>query len=716
MSRDVTPQSSRGRRASVVGRALDRGRAALDPSAHVARPDDAFERAWRPQVKRRALFVLGVLVMWGVVIEGRLVQLQVFQHDKWTRLAHRQQQDLIATPARRGDIIDRRGRLLAYSVPGHGLLAFPSQLKAAGVAPAQAAIDVCGALGDCTAAERADLERKFDAGRIFYVRRARRVSPQQAARIDAADLPYLKLEPEQVRFYPGGELASHVLGWVNPDNEGMAGIEDVREDVVRGVDGRLFIQVYGDRGKRTHTRVEEPATAGATVELTIDSYLQYVAERELRAGIREERADGGTAIIVDPSTGEILALASAPDYNPNAYTRFTDDVRRNRAVTDVYEPGSTFKIVTAAAALEEGVLSPDDLIDCNPGVYRIGSRVIPEANGHNYGVLSFADVLVKSSNVGAVKAGLRIGAERLVRYAHRFGFGEATAPDFSGVSRGRVFGPSRMDDGAVASMSMGYQVSVTALQVAMAASAVANGGLLLEPHLVRGTTRDGRREVVEPKVVRRAITRETAATLTLIMEDVVSRGTATSAQPDRHTAAGKTGTASKIIDGRYAERENMVSFVGFVPSRRPAFTILVVIDNPRVGRFGGGVAAPIFKRIADAALRHAGVPPTIDPAPVLVVPAAPMPPPRRETRPAVVSVMTPVDGRTPMPDVRGLSLRDAVRALSRAGLTARPRGEGLVVTQSPEPGAIVQAGSWTVLELRREIPPSAPRSDGGDRR
>ena len=255
---------------------------------------------------------------------------------------------------------------------------------------------------------------------------------------------------------------------------------------------------------------------------------------------------------MDPHTGEILALANYPTFNPNADGQFSEDERRNRAMQDVYEPGSTFKIVTASAAIEEGVLTPTDLIDCSPGFIKIGGRK-PITDTHNYGVLTFEDVIVKSSNVGAIKAGLRLGAERLSRYVQRFGFGEAiSSRDFPGESRGHR-STTISTRARIASMSMGYQISVTPMQMAAAASAVANGGELLEPHIVRAVVRDGRREEVAPKVLRRAIAPDTAATLTTIMEGVVERGTAKAAQLDRYQVAGKTGTAKKLVDGEYAD-------------------------------------------------------------------------------------------------------------------------------------------------------------------
>ncbi len=308
---------------------------------------------------------------------------------------------------------------------------------------------------------------------------------------------------------------------------------------------------------------------------------------------------------MDPHTGEILAMANEPTFNPNTYRDFTENVRRNRAVQDLYEPGSTFKVVTASAALQEKIMPSNEMIDTNPGQIRIGSRVIGEAQHHDYGVLSLAEVIVHSSNVGAIKIGLRLGPDRMSDYVQRFGFGRPVSPDFPSESPGIVWERSKWTDSALASVSMGYQVGVTPLQMAAAVSSVANGGEYVEPRVVRAAYREDRRYNVQPKVLRRTIDADTAAALTAIMEQVVEKGTGTPAQIPGYTIAGKTGTANTLVDHRYTN-DTYASFVGFLPSRDPKLTILVMLDSPHgaVSHFGGPVSGPIFKRIAEAALRY----------------------------------------------------------------------------------------------------------------
>src|SRR5262249_3536205 len=358
-----------------------------------------------------------------------------------------------------------------------------------------------------------------------------------------------------------------------------------------------------------------------------DEYLQHIAERELHAGVVANNALAGSAIIMSPRTGEILAMANEPTFNPNAYRDFDEAARRNRAVQDLYEPGSTFKIVTVSAALEERVMGAGTMIDTNPGAIRLGSRIVTEAKQHNYGVLSLRDVIVRSSNVGAIKIGFKVGTDRLSRYVQRFGFGHPTSPDFPGESPGIVWDAAKWSDSALMSVSMGYQVGVTPLEVATAVSGVGNRREIGEPRVIRAIYRDGRRIAVKSKVVRRAITQETAATLVGIMEGVVDdpHGTAKAARISGYTIAGKTGTANKPLNGRYTS-DTFASFAGFIPSRNPAVTILVMLDSARgnSGHFGGAVSAPIFKRIAEATVQYLGIPHSVDPEePVLAAHPAP---------------------------------------------------------------------------------------------
>ena len=654
--------------------------------------------AWRGTLQRRLIAIAALFVVWGVVIQGRLVHLQVFRHDEFVSKAERQHMRTLTVPALRGDIVDRDNRVLATSASVDTIYAVPSEIDN----PLQAAAKICRALDDCSKEDQKDLIERLTKKRPFqYVRR--HVSPDEARRVRALALDGIGFMTESHRFYPNRNLLGPILGYVGLDNKGLGGLEQSYNAVIRGADGKVI--VVTDAKKKAFDRTERPPSAGASIELTIDSVLQHEVERELAAGIAENRAEGGVAIVMDPWTGEILAMASEPAFNPNVYGKIDPELHHNRAVESIYEPGSTFKTVTASAALDEKVLTPDSLIDCAPGYIDIGSRRVHDV--HHYGTLSFTDVIVKSSNVGAIRAGFRVGHERLERYVRRFGFGTRLLnSELPAESPGIVW--SKLSDDALTSVAMGYQVGVTPLQMATAVNSIANGGVLMRPHLVRATIRNGVRQPVTPQALRRTVTADTAATLTTIMEGVVDRGTAKTARIEGYTIAGKTGTSAKLVDGQYSKSQYMSSFVGFFPSRKPMLTVLVVIDTPRNGAYyGGTVSGPVFKRIAEVAIRHVGIPRSIEPeAPVVIARNAGQGPTRPVTFVSLGRASAPPAPDGVMPDLRGLSARAAVRTLARVGLVPRMKGDGFVATQSPAAGSPLDLVGAIDLRLERE--PSVP--------
>ena len=664
---------------------------------------------WRVTLRQRVLVVAALLAVWVTGIEAKLVYLQVFKRADLEARAERQQERTQASPAKRGDILDRRGRVLATSVDADTVYAVPTEIDDA----AAAARTLCGALGDCDSRERQALADRLSQRKAFaYVRR--QVSPEQARRVTDLNLDGVGFMKESKRFYPNKELAAHLLGWVGIDNKGLGGIESTYDSQIRGKPGTIV--VHTDARRHVFARAERPPTAGSSIELTIDEYLQHIAERELHRGVRENVAPGGSAIIMNPRTGEILAMANEPTFNPNAYRDFDDAERRNRGIQDLYEPGSTFKVVTASAAIEEKVLSTDALIDTNPGRLRIGNRVITDDAGRNNGVLSFTKVIVKSSNIGAVKIGFKVGTERMSRFVNLYGFGRQVSPDFPAENPGIVWRPEKWTDTALASVSMGYQVAVTPLQMVAAVSSVANGGSYVEPRVIRAVYRDGRRYQLAPKALRRTVSADTAATLTSIMEGVVTDGTAKRAQIPGYTIAGKTGTAQKLINGHYSHSDHNASFVGFLPSRAPELAIVVVIDSAKGpnGDHGGTVAAPIFRNIAEAALHYLGIAPTLNPSPPVLVAGHST----NDVSPAATDVkaqqvVSVVENEQPgtVPDLTGMSARDAVRKLVTIGMTARVSGNGFVVAQDPPAGAPIDHDAVCRLTLER-WPSRRPGSAG----
>jgi cell division protein FtsI (penicillin-binding protein 3) len=665
---------------------------------------------WRRPVRHRVFVAAAFLVLWATGIEARLFYLQVCRHNDLLARAERQQLQTATVPAKRGDILDRHGKVLAYSVDADTIYAVPSEIED----PDKAAALLCRALEECSLKDRDGLSKRLRQSRAFvYIRR--KVSPAEARRVAELQLDGVGFLKEDRRFYPNKEMAAQLLGFVGVDNKGLAGIEAAYDGQIRGEQGRLFFQT--DARRHAFGRLERPPTAGASVELTIDEYLQHVAERELREGVVRNKAAGGTAIVMDPHTGEILAMANYPTFNPNTFAGADDAERRNRAVQDIYEPGSTFKVVTASAALQEHVVGISDPVDARGGLIRIGSRVVHDT--HDYGVLSFTDVIVKSSNVGAIRVGLQLGPERLGLYARRFGFGRILSPDFPGESTGILWDPAKLDSSAVASMSMGYQVGVTALQMVTAVSSVANGGDLIEPRVVRALIRDGHRTEVKPTVLGNAITAETAATLTGIMEQVVERGTAVPAKIDGYTIAGKTGTSHKLVNGRYAPSDYNASFVGFIPSRNPRVAIIVVLDSPHGAYYTGGfVSGPIFQKIAQASLRHFGIVPTINAPPPVLVARQGDQPNVQTVRSRDIATIVPAEiftGAQDLPDLRGLGAREALRLLTRIGLAARLNGTGVVASQTPAAGSSIEPGATCELWLERAPVTTAALGPGSER-
>ena len=671
--------------------------------------------AWRKTLKRRLSVASAVFLLWSVAIEARLVYLQVIRHEELRREADRQQSDIVDLLPKRGEILDRNGQPLAYDVDAQSVFANPREISD----QVGTVERLCAALRDCDRLDRESFARQLhrrrkDGSQPAFVWLKRRMTPEQARDVGTLELKGIYLRTETRRYYPNKELAAHLVGWVG-DGKGRAGIEEKYDGLIGGQPGQTVLQVDGNGDE--FSRLDKPSTPGGSVMLTIDPYMQHIAERELFNGVRWSGAAGGTVVVLESQTGRVLAMASYPTFNPNNLKTSEGTDRINRAVQNAYEPGSTFKIVTAGAALEEKLLTPTDLIHTAPGRLRIGSRVIDEAQGHNYGTLTFEDVIVKSSNVGAVLIGMKLGAERFSAWVARFGFGtKASKPDFNGESRGLVVPPSQLNDSALASLSMGYNISVTPLQMAAAVNVVATGGELIEPRLVKAEIEGGVYTETARNVVRRVFSTGTAAELTRMMEQVVERGTAKAARIEGYTVAGKTGTAAKVLEDRrgYSTTDYNVSFAGFVPSRDPQFTILVVVDSPsKVSAYGGTVAAPVFQKIAAAALRHAGVPRTLNPpAPLLIARRnRPQQPVSAPAGPPVVTVAdTTAESPTVFPDLAGMSARDAVRTLARLGVTLKMHGTGHVINQRPAPGASIDLADEATLWLNRR-PPQPPVAD-----
>jgi cell division protein FtsI (penicillin-binding protein 3) len=656
--------------------------------------------------RTRALIV--ALIFGGAFLGllGRLGYLQVVKHDEYLRLAESQHAKSIALRPKRGPILDRNGQVLAVSSAAETLYALPARVDDAG----RLAKRLAPVLGE----PAADIVKRLDTSKRFvFVKR--RLPPAVAQAVRELHEPALGFLEESLRLYPNRELAAQVVGFEGGEGKGLGGIEQAWDAHLAGQEGRALVERDALGREVTGAPVIlKPSRPGQGVVLTLDATLQYIAEKEVDAAWRRTRSRAAMAVAMDPRTGEILALAIRPTFNPNAFATASDDERRNRAVTDPFEPGSTFKVILAAGALEEGVVRPTDRLYGENGAITVASATIHDWK--KYGWLTFSEVLQNSSNVGSIKVGLALGKDRYYKYIAGFGFGTATGVGLPGESRGQLRGPERWSGLSLATMSIGQEISVTAVQMVSAFAAVANGGRLMQPQIVRAVVDGTGREMqgFEPKAIRQVISPETARTLTGIMTKVVSEGTAHNAAIVGFEVAGKTGTAQKMDPAtrRYSRAPGVLSFVGFVPAEDPRLAMIVLLDEPKNEKWGSEAAAPMFSAIGAEALRYLHAPPK-DTAPVQIVreQGEPQPEARRaipimgaERSEAGVSAVD--DGPSAMPAVTGLSLRQAMQTLAPLDVRLEVAGRGVVSAQTPAAGATLAPGMVARLTLH---PPSARR-------
>jgi len=674
-------------------------------------------------VSERLLIVASVLLVCIVAVLGRLGYLQLFRHGDYLAHAARQQQRVIEITPKRGSIYDRNRDPLAMSIPVDSVFAVPVEVGD----PVLAAQLLSRVLGIPTEV----LEAKLSAAQSFaWV--ARKVPPDKKEAVEALNLKGIYFQKENQRIYPKRDLAAHVLGFVDLDEKGLGGIEYELDSQIRGKSEKIV--VMADARQRWFDGVEAQRERGADVVLTLDEQIQYIAERELGTAIAKTHALAGSVVVTNPNNGEILALANWPKFNPNAANESSAEARMNRAVTALYEPGSTFKLITLAAAFDQRIVRPEEVFDCENGaVYIAGHRI---RDHKPFGLLTVSDILAKSSDVGAIKIALRLGAPKFYDYIRAFGFGQLTGVDLPGESKGLVRRLENWSAISIGSISMGQEVGVTPIQLISAVSAIANGGILYKPHVVAELRRDNQVLPAEgplaPAEPKRVIRPETAATLRRLMEGVVLNGTGPLAHLDGWTAAGKTGSAQKIdpATGRYSRTQLIASFTGFAPINNPAVTILVSLDSPVGEHEGGQVAAPVFKRIAEQVLPYLDVPRDVPIEPRLVqvaykdrnasnlaalsdftptdFTAQPDLPPAessgtsaRSAKNQTLAVTMAVDegGDTPMPDFSGKTMREVTEACLKLGLDPFLVGSGLAVSQAPAAGVKVRHGAKLTVQF-----------------
>ncbi|HEV8715373.1 MAG TPA: penicillin-binding transpeptidase domain-containing protein [Candidatus Binatia bacterium] len=629
-------------------------------------------------MKARLLVAGGAVGVGLLLVLGRLVQFTVVQSEQLARQAASQHSQRLTFTPRRGAILDRNGELLALSIPAESLFVRPRKLPADVVARVPALAE---ALHTSTLEVNATLHSPAP-----FVWLKRQATPQEAAQVRALELAGIDSFETQRRFYPHGTLAAPLIGFTNIDARGLEGVERVYDDHLRGESAEV-VQERDALGRPILAQGAELPPEALNVRLTLDLGLQYLAQRTLEQAVQTTRARAGTVVMLDPQTFAVLALAQVPTFDPNEPQSVPDEARRNPAISDPYEPGSTMKVLLAAAALDMNLVRPEDQIFCELGHYQVGKHTIHDH--HPYGWLSFAQVLQHSSNICAAKVGERLGKETYQKYLRRFGLGQKTGIDLPAESPGLLAPPPNWSRINLVTASFGQGVAVTPLQLASAYAALANDGVFMRPYVVQEVLRADGTVVMANSPQRRwqVVRSETAHLLLQLLEKVVGKeGTGWRARIPGVRVAGKTGTSQKVNqNGGYSAHGRIASFIGIVPADRPRLVILVSIDEPKTGVYGGEIAAPVFQVIAQHALAQLGITgdeerpvPPAAPTPVVLTttPSSPQrAPDRTGTAPQVATL--PVGG----PSFLGMSLREAMLTARRNGWRVSASGSGYVIDQ-----------------------------------
>lgn len=642
-------------------------------------------------LKLRLYVILGLfLAAFGAII-FRAVQLQIVKGPELKKMADRQHRKTLNLQSKRGDIYDRNLKELAVSIEVDSVFAQPDKIESPR-ATARALAPVIGV-------SSFELEKKLSGeGRFVWLKR--QVDLKGKDRDMIRGLEGIGIIKEGRRFYPNRQLASNLIGFTGLDASGLEGVEKYYDTMLKGSSARLTGErdamgrglLYEDLDKTVPLR-------GMEVELTIDKSIQYIAEKSLKKAVDAYEAKGGTAIVMDPMTGEILAMATLPSFDPNDIRRYGSGSWRNRAIADVFEPGSTFKLFLIAAALEESIVKPENRFYCENGKYRVADRVFHDTK--EYGWLTVTEILKYSSNIGTAKIGEELGSEQVYRYLKAFGFGSRNGIDLPGEAAGVLRHPKNWSKVSLHTISFGQGVSVTGLQMITALSSIANGGFLMQPYVVKSVKEPGGRPVAEthPVVVKRIISDDTAKKLTRMMVEATGKKSTgeLAALPD-FEVAGKTGTAQKpdFKKGGYARGDYIASFMGFVPADDPRLAILVTVDEPQGEYYGGKVAGPVFREIAEESLAYLGV--------FREGPGA-----MRVERALMHEDAAPLDGYAeelsgirPMavPDFKGKSVRMVMRMSRERSFDVEVRGSGRAVSQSLPPGSSIPSKGPVIVEFR----------------
>ena len=640
-----------------------------------------------------ALVMIGILV----ILVFRYAYLQIVQGDALAQRMRDQSGYEFRIQSLRGAILDRSGKELAVSSMTKSLFVDPNHVYDTHT-PEEIARDIAPLIG---LTEQDILDDIARGGGFVWVKRRLEHTEYEAVRAVIREKGYsdcLGFQNEAKRYYPNDALAANVIGFVGTDDEGLDGVEQALDPLLKGEVREERLTVDGQRRPILDSIFAGRRVYGSdyckTVSLTIDSTIQFMVEQELDRAMAENNPDSITAIVMDPKTGEILAMASRPSYNPNRFWEYPQENWKNRAVSFIYEPGSTFKAVIAGAALQESIVTPNQVF-FDPGYVMVSGRRIQNWSNESYGAVTFTDIVKKSLNTGFAQVGLSLGAEKMMHYTRVFGFGERTGIDLPGEEEGILFNADDMRDSDIATTAIGQSIAVTPLQLVTAMAAIANGGTLMHPYIVR-EIRNPDGSVYEeraPREIRRVLEPTVDRTLIGLLEQVVASGGGKKAGVKGYRIAGKTGTAQKIrretagyLEGRY-----IASFCGFAPVEDPTFTVLVMIDDPRGGDFyGGQIAAPVASRIFTQLLRYAHVEPSSNTFAETAGETEKGRSDDEEKR--MEAAATPPEGKAVVPDFTGLSLREAARLAELRGLTFESEGTGAAVSQSLSVNDIVDQG------------------------
>ncbi|MGB5218412.1 MAG: penicillin-binding protein [Smithella sp.] len=635
--------------------------------------------ASKERLKFRIIMIFMIFLVLFVALISRAFQLQVLSGQKLKKIANRQHTTVLQLQAERGIIYDRNGEKLAISILADSVCADPSKI----IDPATTSRQIANILG----LAREDVLKKLSAPKSFCWL-ARRISPEQSASVQNADIEGIFLVQEPKRFYPNGELAAHLLGFVGLDAHGLEGLEKKFDDSLKGKPDKLA-WARDAKGKKLLWRVEKNETLQDDTEnlvLTIDNRIQYLVETNLKEAVLDKGAKGGLAIVMDPKTGEILALANQMGFNPNNVSGLKPERWRNHAIADYYDPGSTFKPFLVAAAMEEKIIRESDRFFCENGNYKVANRVIHEAQRKRHGTLTVTEILKYSSNIGSAKIAQKMGKEKFHHYIQDFGFGSRTGIDLPSESPGLVRPVKNWVPVDTAMIAFGQGISVTAIQLITAFSAIANDGVLMKPYIVRGVADQNNNliKLYTPTVVRKVISPGTAKRLTTMLTDVVGAedGTGKNAKMDNVAVAGKTGTSQKFDAARgvYSSEKVRTSFLGFFPADNPQVAILVILDEPQRDKWGGVASAPVFKKIGEQILNcfktDIRKTPVFEKNKIEKVQLV-------SAQESIVPQSVIASDEFSMPDFTGLTIREAMKKAKAESIELKISGNGWAVRQYP---------------------------------